>query len=61
LILQVLICYFFNPILRNSIKHDHGVGYFSSGWLKLASEGMDELAQNGGYTPWVTSPMLNSL
>jgi superfamily II DNA or RNA helicase len=50
---------FFNPVLRQSIKYDRGVGFFSSGWLKLASDGMVEFAQNGGHARWVTSPILS--
>lgn len=50
---------FFNPVLKRSVKYDRGVGYFSSGWLKLASEGMVDFAHNGGMARWVTSPILS--
>jgi superfamily II DNA or RNA helicase len=50
---------FFVPALMNSVNYDRGVGYFSSGWLKLATEGMVVFAQNGGYARWVTSPILS--
>ena len=26
---------FFIPLLSNSIRYDRGVGYFSSGWLRI--------------------------
>jgi len=53
-----LITDFFTPILKNSIKYDRGVGYFSSGWIKEAFEGMTSFAQNGGKARWITSPLL---
>ena len=49
---------FFIPVLKQSIRYDRGVGYFSSGWLKLSAEGMASFAENGGYARWVTSPIL---
>ena len=54
-----LITDFFIPALSNSVKYDRGVGYFSSGWLRIASKGMNQFATNGGYARWVTSPILN--
>ena len=56
-----LIREFFIPALSNSICYDRGVGYFSSGWLRLASQGMVEFAANGGHARWVTSPILSVL
>ena len=50
---------FFIPVLKESIKYDRGVGFFSSGWLKLASRGMVHFAENGGSARWVTSPILD--
>jgi hypothetical protein len=50
---------FFIPALKCSIKYDRGVGFFSSGWFRIASKGMVQFAANGGYARWVTSPILN--
>lgn len=49
---------FFIPMLSNSIKYDRGVGYFSSGWFRMAAKGMTEFAENGGQARWITSPIL---
>lgn len=54
-----LIGDFFIPALAHSIRYDRGVGYFSSGWLRLAAQGMVAFAANGGRARWVTSPILN--
>jgi len=54
-----LITDFFIPVLRNSVKYDRGVGYFSSGWLRIAAKGMVKFATNGGRASWVTSPVLS--
>lgn len=56
-----LIGDFFTPALANSIRYDRGVGYFSSGWLRLAAQGMVVFAANGGRARWVTSPILDEL
>ncbi|HET9865907.1 MAG TPA: hypothetical protein VFQ06_01350, partial [Nitrospira sp.] len=50
---------FFNPVLRLAARYDRGVGYFSSGWLRVALEGMVEFAANRGQGRWVTSPILD--
>ena len=31
---------FFAPALRHAFRYDRGVGYFASGWLRLAAQGM---------------------
>jgi DNA phosphorothioation system restriction enzyme len=54
-----LIADFFVPMLANSIKYDRGVGFFSSGWFRIAAKGMAEFAINGGKARWVTSPILS--
>jgi DNA phosphorothioation system restriction enzyme len=54
-----LIADFFVPALVSSVSYDRGVGYFSSGWVRLAAEGMAEFAANGGRARWVTSPKLS--
>jgi DNA phosphorothioation system restriction enzyme len=50
---------FFIPALEQSIKYDRGVGFFSSGWFRIAAKGMVRFAQNGGHARWVTSPILD--
>lgn len=54
-----LIQDFFIPALKNSLRYDRGVGYFSSGWMKLSAEGMISFAEKGGFARWVTSPILD--
>lgn len=54
-----LIADFFVPALKNANRYDRGVGFFSSGWLRIAAAGMVEFARNGGRARWVTSPILN--
>ncbi len=55
-----LINDFFIPLLKYSVRYDRGVGYFSSGWLRIAAKGMVEFATNGGHARWVTSPILSN-
>lgn len=50
---------FFVPCLKASRRYDRGVGFFSSGWLQAASEGLIAFAANGGSARWVTSPILS--
>lgn len=50
---------FFKPLLSSSVRYDRGVGYFSSGWLRMNAEGMIAFANNGGRARWVTSPILD--
>ncbi len=50
---------FFIPLLSNAIRYDRGVGFFSSGWLRINSRGMVDFARNGGQARWVTSPILD--
>ena len=54
-----LIQDFFVPALAASLRYDRGVGYFSSGWLRVAAAGMVQFAANGSRARWVTSPILN--
>lgn len=44
-----LIADFFVPALSHAWRYDRGVGYFSSGWLRLAARGIVMLA----YKLWV--------
>jgi len=54
-----LIKDFFIPLLQNSCYYDRGVGYFSSGWLRISAIGLSSFAENGGRARWVTSPILS--
>jgi hypothetical protein len=49
----------FVPTLARSIRYDRGVGFFSSGWLRITARGMGQFAANGGRGRWVTSPILS--
>lgn len=50
---------FFKPLLSLSTQYDRGVGFFSSGWLRINSGGMIAFANNGGRARWITSPILD--
>jgi superfamily II DNA or RNA helicase len=54
-----LIDQFFVPLLRNSVRYDRGVGFFSSSWVREAFVGMADFAKNGGKSRWITSPILS--
>lgn len=54
-----LIADFFVPALASAVQYDRGVGYFSSGWLRITAKGMLTFAANGGRARWVTSPILD--
>lgn len=49
---------FYTPVLTRAIEYKRGVGYFTSGWLKNASQGIAGLAENGGRAKWIISPIL---
>ncbi len=46
------------PLLQNSTSYSRGVGFFTSGWLKLAAQGLSQLIENGGKAQIVLSPIL---
>jgi len=46
------------PLLQNSSSYLRGVGFFTSGWLKLAAHGLTELIEKGGKARIVVSPIL---
>ena len=48
----------FIPALSNSKSYKRGVGYFTSNWIKLVIEGIDEFVKNNGRIKLVTSPNL---
>jgi len=50
---------FFIPLLSQAISYDRGVGYFSSGWLRVNAQGLAQLAMRGGRARWVISPQLS--
>jgi hypothetical protein len=39
---------FFVPALTHAFRYDRGVGYFASGWLRPASQGMVTIAAHRG-------------
>ncbi len=47
------------PLLSNSIRYDRGVGFFTSGWLRIASAGLVEFASNGGKARVIMSPIIS--
>jgi len=53
-----IIMDFYIPALMSSISFERGVGYFSSGWFRIASKGMVNFARNSGRARWVTSPII---
>ena len=55
-----LIVDFFVPALAQSVRYDRGVGYFSSGWLRLTAQGMVAFARGCGRARWITSPILST-
>lgn len=50
---------FFEPSLAASVYFDRGVGFFSSGWLRVNAQGLSVFASNGGRARWITSPILS--
>jgi DNA phosphorothioation system restriction enzyme len=50
---------FFIPSLAHAVRYDRGVGFFSSGWLRINCKGMVAFANNNGRARWVTSPILD--
>lgn len=49
---------FFIPVLKEAVKYDVAVGYFTSGWIRDAAPGIAELAKNGGKIRWLISPQI---
>src|SRR3990172_1477800 len=46
------------PLLARSRDYLRGVGFFTSGWLRLASRGLASLIEGGGKARIVVSPIL---
>jgi len=42
---------FFAPLLSCATRYDRGVGFFSSGWLRINAVGMAAFAANQGRFP----------
>ena len=38
---------FFAPLLSDAVRYDRGVGFFSSGWLRINAQGRAAFARNG--------------
>lgn len=51
---------FFVPLLKESIKYDVAVGYFTTGWIRDAAEGIAAIASNGGRARWLINPTLTN-
>lgn len=49
----------FNPLLTRSITYKRGVGYFTSSWLEMCTEGLLKMAEKQGKITLVTSPHLS--
>ncbi|MGD9642980.1 MAG: DEAD/DEAH box helicase family protein [Elusimicrobiales bacterium] len=47
------------PLLKNSVRYDRGVGFFTSGWIRLAAKGLEEFADNSGAARLITSPIIS--
>lgn len=50
---------FYEPALALAVRYDRGVGFFSSGWLRMVSSGLTQFAANGGQARIITSPILD--
>lgn len=48
------------PLLKNSLRYDRGVGYFSTGWIKLAAKGLCDFAGNGSKARIIMSPIIST-
>lgn len=49
---------FYIPVLREAIKYDRAVGYFTSSSLKLISTGLEVFFRNNGVIRFVVNPYL---
>ena len=48
------------PLLKHSNEYLRGVGFFTSGWLRIAAEGMSDFVARGGRARFVVSPVLEA-
>lgn len=51
---------FYNPCLQQAVRYDRAVGYFTSGSLAIASQGITELEASQGQIRLIASPHLNA-
>lgn len=49
---------FYVPALARSVSYDRGVGFFTSGWMRMAAAGLAGLAENAGKARIIASPKL---
>lgn len=54
-----LICDLQVPLLQQAKDYLRGVGFFTSGWLRLAAQGMTAFVIGGGSARIVVSPILD--
>jgi hypothetical protein len=47
------------PLLSHAKDYLRGVGFFTSGWLRLAGQGMSVFVKGGGFARIVISPILD--
>lgn len=50
---------FYEPALSVAASYDRGVGYFTSGWLRMVSRGLSAFAAGGGKARFLVSPYLS--
>lgn len=48
------------PLLKNSTSYLRGVGYFTSGWLRLVVNGLKEFVEKGGKIRLIISPFIEN-
>ena len=49
----------FIPLMKETVKYYRGVGFFSSNWIQIALEGIDNIINNNGQIYMITSPNLS--
>lgn len=47
------------PLLMNSSSYIRGVGFFTSGWVSVAAQGIARFAEAGGRARFVVSPIMS--
>lgn len=58
---QSIISDLFQPTLTESVLYQRGVGFFTSGWLKLNLKGIKNLIERKGRAEIVTSPHITDI
>lgn len=54
-----MISDFYEPVLSVAVQYDRGVGFFSSGWLRVVAKGLITFAERAGRGRIITSPILD--